>query len=111
MKYFHNRASQSRRKNHIHGVFDGEGRWCNTEDGIAKVAESYFKDLFVATPIVNIEGVVQAVERQVTPQMNDRLTQRYSPDEVRTALFQMHPSKASGQMVCLYFSFKNTSIL
>ena len=60
------------------------------------MAESYFKDLFVATPIVNIEGVVQAVERQVTPQMNDRLTQRYSPDEVRTALFQMHPSKASG---------------
>ena len=87
-KYFHNWASQSRRKNHIHGVFDGEGRWCNTEDGIAKVAESYFKDLFVATPIVNIEGVVQAVERRVTPQMTDRLTQWYSPDEVRNALFQ-----------------------
>ena len=60
------------------------------------MAESYFKDLFVATPIVNIEGVVQAVERQVTPQMNDRLTQRYSPDKVRTALFQMHPPKAPG---------------
>ena len=25
--------------------------------------------------------------------MNDRLTQRYIPNEVRTALFQMHPSK------------------
>ena len=60
------------------------------------MAESYFKDLFAETPAVNIEGVVQAVERRVTPQMNDRLTQRYSPDEVRTALFQMHPSKALG---------------
>ena len=28
--------------------------------------------------------------------MNGRLTQRYSPDEVRIALFQMHPSKAPG---------------
>ena len=95
-KHFHNQASQRRHKNHIHGVFDEEGRWCNTKDGIARVAESYFKDLFVETPAVNIEGVVQAVERRVTPQMNDRLTQRYSPDEVRTALFQMHPSKALG---------------
>ena len=64
------------------------------KDGIAKVAESYFKDLFVATPTDNIEGVLQSVERRITPQLNDRLTQRYTPDEVQTTLFQMHPSKA-----------------
>ena len=93
-KYFHNRASQCQRKNHIPGVFDSEGRWCATKDGIAKVAESYFKDLFVATPINNIEGILQAVERRVTPQMNDRLTQWYTPVEVRTAFFQIHLSKA-----------------
>ena len=71
------------------------------------MAESYFKDLFAATPAVNIEGVVQAVERRVTPQMNDRLTQRYSPDEVRTALFQMHPSKALGLDGMSPFFFQN----
>ena len=64
------------------------------KDGIAKVAESYFKDLFAATPTDNIEGVLQSIERRITPQLNDRLTQRYIPDEVETALFQMHPSKA-----------------
>ena len=47
------------------------------KDGIAKVAESYFKDLFVATPTDNIEGVLQSVERRITPQLNDRLTQPY----------------------------------
>ena len=52
------------------------------KDGIAKVAESYFKDLFVATPTDNIEGVLQAIERRVTPQMNDRLTQQYTLDKV-----------------------------
>lgn len=65
------------------------------EDSIAKVVESYFKDLFAATPTDNIEGVLQSVERRVTPQMNDRLSQRYTPDEVQTALFQMHPSKVT----------------
>ena len=75
MKYFHNRASQRRRKNHILGVFDSEGKWCTTEDDIAKVVESYFKDLFAAIPTENIEGVLQSIERHVTPQMNDRLTQ------------------------------------
>ena len=60
------------------------------------MAKSYFKDLFAATPTDNIEGVLQAIERRVTPQMNDRLTQQYTLDKVRTALFQMHPLKALG---------------
>ena len=31
-KYFHNRASQRRRKNHISGVFDSEERWCTSDE-------------------------------------------------------------------------------
>ena len=69
---------------------------CTTEDGIAEVAKSYFKDLFAATPTDNIEGVLQVIERRVTPQMNDRLTQQHTLDKVRTVLFQMHPLKALG---------------
>ena len=39
-------------------------------------------------------SVLDAVERRVTPNMNNALLQRYTPDEVRRALFQMHPSKS-----------------
>lgn len=41
-KYFHQRASQRRKKNHIHGIMDEMGRWCTFESDINRVAESYF---------------------------------------------------------------------
>lgn len=34
------------------------------------------------------------MDRRVTPSMNASILQRYTPEEVRKALFQMHPSKS-----------------
>lgn len=45
-KLFHQRASQRRWKNHIHGVFDEGGNWCESEDDIGIVAEGCFQELF-----------------------------------------------------------------
>ena len=36
------------------------------------------------------------MDRLVTPGMNATLLQRYTLEEVKTALFQMHPSKSPG---------------
>ena len=44
----------------------------------------------------NMESVLQAVQRKVTPHMNESLTYPYTTNEVRLALFQMHPSKSPG---------------
>lgn len=41
-KYFHQRASQRRRKNNIAGFMDEEGRWCTTDEEKERVAEEYF---------------------------------------------------------------------
>ena len=41
-------------------------------------------------------SVLDAVDRRVAPNMNNALLQRCTPDEVRRALFQMHPSKSPG---------------
>ena len=77
-KYFHQRASQCRRKNQILGVLDSEGNWCTSEDRIAQVAESYFQNFFTSAHSNNIDSVLRTVERRITPQMNDNLTQRYT---------------------------------
>jgi len=39
-------------------------------------------------------SVLDVVDRRVTPNMNNALLQRYTLNEVRRALFQMHPSKS-----------------
>ena len=41
-KYFHQRANQRRRKNQIIGFSNENGRWCTSDNEIARVAKSYF---------------------------------------------------------------------
>ena len=69
-KFFHQRASQWRRKNHIGGVFDNNGEWWESNIGIATVAEKYFQDLFTTTNPSNMDNVLNAVDRVVTPDKN-----------------------------------------
>ena len=78
------------------GINDSNGVWCTSEDSIAEVAELYFKELFLLANPTALEEVLEAVDRVVTPAMNNTLLQQYTPDEVRRALFQMHPSKSPG---------------
>ena len=69
------------------------GLWWRSDEGIAIVAERYFQDLFTTTN-PNMDSVLNAVDRVVTLDMNHMLLQPYTPEEVRSALFQMHPSKS-----------------
>ena len=41
-KFFHQRASQRRRKNHISGIQDADGSWSTSEDQITQVAKKIF---------------------------------------------------------------------
>ena len=42
------------------------------------------------------ERVLKAMDHMVTPEMNHHLIQPYIVEEVKRALFQMHPSKSLG---------------
>ena len=72
-KYFHQRASQRRRKNHIHGFLDENGWWVTSKYDIARVVESYFQNI--------LESVVEVVDRVVTPDTNQALLQPYTLKE------------------------------
>lgn len=68
--------------------------WNTIEGSIAQIVEHYFQHLFTSSNPEDIEGVLNSVDRRVTPSMNASILQRYTPEEVRKALFQMHPSKS-----------------
>ena len=57
-KFFYQRASRLRRKNHLYGVFGGGGNWCEAEEDIARVDEVYFQELFSSSKFNQYRGSV-----------------------------------------------------
>ena len=95
-KFFHLRATQRRKKNNIGGLYDREGEWHTDEEKIATITEEYYKQLFTSSNSLDIEEVIDLVDKVVTKDMAQDLIHPYTADEVKAALFQMHPYKARG---------------
>ena len=92
-------------KKHIEGLNDREGVWQLDMNRISNIAEEYYTNLFTTTWPGNIDRVLEAVDKVVTQDMAHSLTQLYTEEEVRVALFSMHPSKSLGPdgMSTLFF--------
>lgn len=95
-KFFHRRASQRQWKNQIDGLTNDNGVWITEEQNIGRVAKDYFQRNFSTSHPSNMDEVLEAVDKVVTDGMNMELLQPFVGEEVRTALFQMHPSKSPG---------------
>lgn len=74
----------------------GDGLLATSRDNMIPIVENYFQNIFLTTNLQAINQVVQNVEAKVTPYMNASLLNPFSSEEVRFALFQMHPTKAPG---------------
>ena len=95
-KYFHTRAFDRRRRNTINSIIDENGIWHDSIDGIAEVAMSYFRNLYSTSYPTHILEVLDTIPNKVTKDMNQRLIQEFTREEVEAALNQMHPTKAPG---------------
>ena len=93
-KFFHAQASQRKKANTIMGLRHSDGSWKTELSDIEQLTSDYFSQLFASSNLAQVDEVVRCVDKVVTPQMNEDLIRPYSKDEVRAALFQMHPSKA-----------------
>jgi hypothetical protein len=103
--YFHHFVNQRQQKNVIAGLLSEDGSWCTDPMGMGNIVGNYFNEIFTSSNPHRIEDSLAAVERRITPAMNQQLCAPYSALEVRQALFQMHPSKSPGLdgMSCLFF--------
>lgn len=66
--------------------------------GIKMVVTQYFSDMFTAGSYdtTHMRVVVDLTLNCVTEEMNNDLIASYSGEEIRVALFQMHPNKSPG---------------
>lgn len=73
------------------GLYDENGNWLIAEQGVEKVAVDYFDDLFQITSPSDFKGFLDEIAPTITPQMNQMLIRLAIEEEVRQALFMMHP--------------------
>ena len=86
-KFFHSKASQRRRKNHIRGIKNSQGQWVEDLEEVVAVASDYFENLFQAGANDRMEECLDAVPEMVTEEMQETLFGEFIADEVRAALF------------------------
>ncbi|KAL0406149.1 UNVERIFIED_CONTAM: hypothetical protein Slati_3928800, partial [Sesamum latifolium] len=96
--YFHAQASGRRQKNSITRLWDKNGDWCSTSEGIQGIISTYFADLFqTSSPSEEaMDEIIRGMPAKVTGEMNEVLTQPFSSDEVTLAISQMYPCKSPG---------------
>lgn len=58
------------------------------------MATTFYESLYASEGVDNMEQVLEHVPQKVTPDMNASLCAPYTNEEVKTALFQMFPTKA-----------------
>lgn len=94
-RFFHNFASGRRRNNQIRRLRNKEGEWRDSEQDIQGIDIDYFTELFTSS---RAEGSLSSpdVVQCVMEEQNNQLIKPISSEEVKDAVFSMHPEKAPG---------------
>lgn len=94
-KFFHAMATERKRSNTISQLKDYQGNWISWEQGLDNMVVEYLTDLFTSVGS-NYSEITNYVDPCVSASQNACLLRPIELEEVRGALFQMHPDKAPG---------------
>ncbi|KAM6593181.1 hypothetical protein CsatA_000884 [Cannabis sativa] len=94
-KYFHATATSRRRSNFIHKLQRDDGSWADWDNGLPDVIADYFKTLF-SSGTCNSLNVTTGISPTISEDHNTALLAPITDEEVKDALFQMHPDKSPG---------------
>ncbi|XP_074349899.1 uncharacterized protein LOC141689493 [Apium graveolens] len=84
-----------RRMNQIFKLKNDQGVWQTWEDGLSDLVKYYFQELF-STNQTQGEEVIDCVTRSISTEKNRELIALVTTEEVKSAVFQMHPDKTPG---------------
>ncbi|XP_075499819.1 uncharacterized protein LOC142538372 [Primulina tabacum] len=93
-----NQPSKRKRRNLIKGLLNKNGDWCSDFKDLKNITEDYFRNLFKSSnpSSEDIAKLLDCSEPVIRDKMNETLCAPFTADEVRRAVFDMHPSKAPG---------------
>lgn len=97
--FFHRRASNRRSRNKIKGLNDENGDWISNPAAVSGILARYYDHIFKSEGVDDHDAmseVLQTIQPRVTTSMNDSLVAHYTDEEIKQALFQMHPSNSPG---------------
>ena len=86
-KFFHSKASQRQRRNHIKGIKNLQDHWVDEVQDIAKVAIEYFDNLFCVGSCDQMEKCLETVSVKVTLDMQNLLSSDFTVEEIKVAVF------------------------
>lgn len=95
-KFFHSCPSARKRKNTITRLQDDAGNVVSYKEGISVLTKDFFSSMFTASPYHDPQPITSTIQPKVTQEMNDMLLASISEEEVKSAMFQMGPSKTPG---------------
>jgi hypothetical protein len=93
--FFHMTATSRQRKKKIDKLVNDENITVTTQPELCGVALKYFDHLFRASSTRH-DPILSLIVPKITEEDNDRLVMPITKEELKEALFQMHPDKAPG---------------
>jgi hypothetical protein len=94
-RFFHMSASSRQRAKMIVKLVNDANATVTTQPELCEVALNYFNNLFKINSTSH-EPILALISPRITQEDNDQLTMPITKEELRNALFQMHPDKAPG---------------
>ncbi|XP_074324303.1 uncharacterized protein LOC141661216 [Apium graveolens] len=109
-KYFHATCNKRQRINLISKLKNDSGQWVDWQDGLKALIQTFYTDLFTVAP-VEYDQVIDCVPHSISQDQNLELNKEVSKEEVKVALFQIHPDKAPGPDGNVLKGLNDTSIV
>jgi len=95
-QYFHAWANQRQRTNFIGSIRELDGHLWTRSEEVGTAFSNYFQHLFQSEGVEGIEECISVETSRVSPELNSRLTEAFTEEDINLALSQMHPLKSPG---------------
>lgn len=94
--FFHASTRARRRRNFISGVEDAGGTWVTAQEGLMNEFQGFFKSLYTSEASHREFTACNYISPRVSNSMNRSLLRPFTSEEIKAALFDMHPNTAPG---------------